>query len=130
MNDENALIYLHFCQQSCIVLGTDIRKFLSQSAAALSGSFPSAYRFKNLEMHKVLLLFSNLNLRLNLSQTALADLFRVSKIYKNIRIQRSLGALPRFALAEKENRRKALFHADFLGASDRGKAVQFRFTSL
>ena len=35
---------------------------LNQSAAALSGSFAPAYRFENLEIHKVFLQFPNLNL--------------------------------------------------------------------
>ena len=45
---------------------------LNQSAAALSGSFAPAYRFENLEIHKVFLQFSNLNLEQNPSLTALA----------------------------------------------------------
>ena len=45
---------------------------LNQSAAALSGSFAPAYRFENLEIHKVFLRFSNLNLEQNPSLTALA----------------------------------------------------------
>ena len=45
---------------------------LNQSAAALSGSFASAYRFENLEIHKVILRFPNLNLEQNPSLTALA----------------------------------------------------------
>ena len=45
---------------------------LNQSAAALSGSFAPAYRFENLEIHKVFLRFPNLNLEQNPSLTALA----------------------------------------------------------
>ncbi|MDY4231695.1 MAG: hypothetical protein SOX74_06405 [Candidatus Faecousia sp.] len=45
---------------------------LNQSAAALSGSFAPAYRFENLEIHKVFLQFPNLNLEQNPSLTALA----------------------------------------------------------
>ena len=45
---------------------------LNQSAAALSGSFVPAYRFENLEIHKVFLQFPNLNLEQNPSLTALA----------------------------------------------------------
>jgi hypothetical protein len=45
---------------------------LNQSAAALSGSFAPAYRFENLERHKVFLRFPNLNLEQNPSLTALA----------------------------------------------------------
>ena len=51
---------------------------LNKSAAALGGSFAATFRFENLEIHKVFLRFSNLNLRQNLSPTALADLFRAS----------------------------------------------------
>ena len=51
---------------------------LNKSAAAVSGSFSATFRFENLEIHKVFLRFSNLNLRQNLSLTALADLFRAS----------------------------------------------------
>ena len=45
---------------------------LNQSAAALGGSFVPAYRFENLEIHKVFLRFPNLNLEQNPSLTALA----------------------------------------------------------
>ena len=48
------------------------REPLNQSAAALSGSFVPAYRFENLEIHKVFLQFPNLNLEQNPSLTALA----------------------------------------------------------
>ncbi len=48
------------------------REPLNQSAAALSGSFVPAYRFENLEIHKVFLRFPNLNLEQNPSLTALA----------------------------------------------------------
>ncbi len=54
------------------------REPLNKSAAALGGSFAATFRFKNLEIHKVFLRFFNLNLRQNLSPTALADLFRGS----------------------------------------------------
>ena len=45
---------------------------LNKSAAALSGSFAPTFRFENLEIHKVFLQFSNLNLEQNPSLTALA----------------------------------------------------------
>ena len=43
-----------------------------QIAAALSGSFAATFRLENLEIHRVFLQFSNLNLQQNLSLTALA----------------------------------------------------------
>ena len=49
-----------------------LKEPLNQSAAALSGSFVPAYRFENLEIHKVFLQFPNLNLKQNPSLTALA----------------------------------------------------------
>ena len=60
---------------------------LNKSTAALDGPFAATFRFENLEIHKVFPRFSNLNLRQNLSTTALADLFRASlefnkKLYK------------------------------------------------
>ena len=45
---------------------------LNKSSAALSGSFAPAYRFENLEIHKVFLRFPNLNLEQNPSLTTLA----------------------------------------------------------
>ena len=48
-----------------------IREPLNQSAAALSGSFAPTFRFENLEIRKVFLRFSNLNLEQNPSLTAL-----------------------------------------------------------
>ena len=54
------------------------KESLNKSAAALSGSFAATFRFENLEIHKVFLRFSNLDLRQNLSLSALADLFRAS----------------------------------------------------
>ncbi|MGM9524306.1 MAG: hypothetical protein ACI3VU_07830 [Faecousia sp.] len=39
------------------------KEALNKSVAALSGSFAATYRFENLEIHKVFLRFSNLNLR-------------------------------------------------------------------
>ena len=54
------------------------REAQNKSAAALGGSFAATFRFENLEIHKVFLRLSNLNLRQNLSPTALADLFRAS----------------------------------------------------
>ena len=49
-----------------------IKEPLNKLAAALSGSFVPAYRFENLEIHKVFLRFPNLNLEQNPSLTALA----------------------------------------------------------
>ena len=49
------------------------REPLNQSAAALSGSFAPAYRFENLEIHRVFLRFPNLDLEQNPSLTALAS---------------------------------------------------------
>ena len=54
------------------------RESLNKSAAALVGSFAATFRLENLEIHKVFLRFFNLDLRQNLSPTALADLFRAS----------------------------------------------------
>ena len=58
------------------------KEALNKSAAADSGSFVPTFRFENLEIHKVFLRFSNLNLEQNPSLTALADLFRASLIRK------------------------------------------------
>ena len=58
------------------------KKALNKSAVADSGSFVPTFRFENLEIHKVFLQFSNLNLEQNPSLTALADLFRASLIRK------------------------------------------------
>jgi hypothetical protein len=49
-----------------------LKEPLKKSAAALSGSFAPTFRFENLEIHKVFLQFSNLNLEQNSSLTALA----------------------------------------------------------
>ena len=49
------------------------KEALNKSAAAPGGSFAATFRFENLEIHKVFLRFSSLNLRQNLSPTALAD---------------------------------------------------------
>ena len=49
-----------------------IEETLNKSSAALSGSFAPAYRFENLEIHKVFLRFPNLNLEQNPSMTTLA----------------------------------------------------------
>ena len=59
---------------------------LNKSAAALGGSFAATFRFENLEIHKVFLRFSNLDLRQNLSLTALADLFRASLNFVNFQL--------------------------------------------
>jgi hypothetical protein len=45
---------------------------MNQSAAALSGSFAPSCWFENLEIHKGLLRFPNLNLEQNPSLTTLA----------------------------------------------------------
>ena len=54
------------------------KEALNKSTAAHGGSFVPTFRFENLEIHKVFLRFSNLNLEQNPSLTALADLFRAS----------------------------------------------------
>ena len=51
---------------------TDSKEPLNKSAAALSGSFAPTCRLENLEIHKVFLQFSNLNLEQNPSLTTLA----------------------------------------------------------
>ena len=48
------------------------REPLNQSAAALSGSFASTFRFENFEIRKAFLRFPNLDLEQNPSLTALA----------------------------------------------------------
>ena len=59
---------------SCLKLASLIssKESLSQSAAALSGSFAPDFQFESLEIHKIVPRFSNLNLEQNLSLTALA----------------------------------------------------------
>ena len=47
------------------ILSKRTREPLNQSAAALSGSFAPTFRFENLEIRKVFLQFSNLNLEQN-----------------------------------------------------------------
>jgi transposase-like protein len=49
-----------------------LKEPLNKLAAALSGSFAPTFQFENLEIHKVFLQFSNLNLEQNPSLTALA----------------------------------------------------------
>ena len=61
------------------------KEALNKSAAADSGSFVPTFRFENLEIHKVFLRFSNLNLEQNPSLTALADLFRASLIHCSLK---------------------------------------------
>ena len=72
---HTAELYIIAKPLPCFVLESHAYNFkepLNQSSAALSGSFAPAYRFENLEIHKVFLQFPNLNLVQNPSLTTLA----------------------------------------------------------
>ena len=77
-----------------------VKEPLNKSAAALSGSFAPAYRFENLEIHKVFLRFPNLNLEQNPSLTALVIESEVPQI-KNETVPAANGSASAsfFALA-------------------------------
>ncbi len=62
---------------------------LNKSSAVDGGYFPPIHRFEKLEIHKVFLHFSNLDLTENLSPSTLADLIRAS-----------LSNTARYAIAE------------------------------
>ncbi|MFR3446920.1 MAG: hypothetical protein ACLTUE_03710 [Oscillospiraceae bacterium] len=62
---------------------------LNNSSAVDGGYFPPIHRFEKLEIHKVFLHFSNLDLTENLSPSTLADLIRAS-----------LSNTARYAIAE------------------------------
>ena len=81
---------------------------LNKSTAALSGSLAATFRFENLEIHKVFLRFSNLDLRQNLSLTALTDLFRVT-----IEFDKKLSSLF-IAPKVRQILRKTAHHTGFL----------------
>ena len=79
---------------------------LNQSAAALSGSFVPAYRFENLEIHKVFLQFPNLNLEQNPSLTALAI---ESEVPKGTGCRNRVDYGSRFLSAGISNRNRGFF---------------------